>query len=560
MKLFKSFVFGLVMSSYKHASGHEKRQKKKDVEKAQKKQQNAMLKYILVPPSDQHSLEPTNASPISQNSEFIVTENTENLSPNSNRCNESQSNELELEFNENRLPSYPADLSDWPVSISDDFQNYFVQNKPQQNIDCIQSSTTHITICDKITSRSLTPAIFIRKKANSETINREWLVYSPKNNRVYCYVCKLFSEKTIALINGLNDWKNIHARLSEHENSLDHIVSISVLVCRTNICGRIDSELEQQYSKEKQYWRNVLKRVVATIKFLSRNGLAFRGSNSSLYSTGNGNYLSALQYLSEFDPFLASHFENIKNKSSSGKVTYLSSTICDEFIGIIGEKVKKNMVKELLASKYYSLIIDSTPDITHSDQLTIIIRYLLPNGKPVERFCGFIPIYSHTGENLESTVINYLNKMNIDLLNCKGQSYDNASNMSGKYNGLQARLKNRNKAAHYIPCSTHSLNLVGNYAAECCTSASIYFDLIQNIYVFFSASTHRWNVLEEFCKKNKNPLTVKRISDTRWSARADAVNAIINCYNEIKKALTKLSNDDSQKKVAQIEAKEIEKK
>ena len=100
------------MSSYKHASGHEKRQKKKEMEKAQMKQQNAMLKYILVPPSDQHSLEPTNASPISQNSEFIVTENTETLSLNSNRCNESQSNELALEFNENRLPLYPADLSD----------------------------------------------------------------------------------------------------------------------------------------------------------------------------------------------------------------------------------------------------------------------------------------------------------------------------------------------------------------------------------------------------------------------------------------------------------------
>ena len=76
MKLFKSFVFWLVISSYKHASGHEKRQKKKRCGKAEKKQQNAMLNYILVPPSDQHSLEPTNASPISQNSEFIVTENT----------------------------------------------------------------------------------------------------------------------------------------------------------------------------------------------------------------------------------------------------------------------------------------------------------------------------------------------------------------------------------------------------------------------------------------------------------------------------------------------------
>ena len=44
MKSFKSFVIGLVMSSYKHSSFHEKRQRKKDVEKAQKKQQNAVLK------------------------------------------------------------------------------------------------------------------------------------------------------------------------------------------------------------------------------------------------------------------------------------------------------------------------------------------------------------------------------------------------------------------------------------------------------------------------------------------------------------------------------------
>jgi len=31
--------------------------------------------------------------------------------------------------------------------------------------------------------------------------------------------------------------------------------------------------------------------------------------------------------------------------------------------------------------------------------------------------------------------------MNIDIKNCRGQAYDNVSNMSGMYNGLQSRIK-----------------------------------------------------------------------------------------------------------------------
>jgi len=41
--------------------------------------------------------------------------------------------------------------------------------------------------------------------------------------------------------------------------------------------------------------------------------------------------------------------------------------------------------------------------------------------------------------------------MGLDLSNCRGQAYENASNMSGKYNGLQAHLKKSNPLIHYIP-------------------------------------------------------------------------------------------------------------
>lgn len=124
----------------------------------------------------------------------------------------------------------------------------------------------------------------------------------------------------------------------------------------------------------------------------------------------------------------------------TGTVNYLSSTICDEFIGIISNNLRNIIINEIKEVKYYVLIIDSTPDVSHVDQLTVVIRYVLPNGIK-ERFLGFLTITSHTGENLEEAVITYLKDINIDITNCRGQSYDDASNMSGKYKGLQSRIK-----------------------------------------------------------------------------------------------------------------------
>jgi hypothetical protein len=46
--------------------------------------------------------------------------------------------------------------------------------------------------------------------------------------------------------------------------------------------------------------------------------------------------------------------------------------------------------------------------------------------------------------------------------------------MSGKYSGLQARNKILSPNAKYIPCSSHSLNLVGNAAAESSSVATLF--------------------------------------------------------------------------------------
>ncbi|KAE9529170.1 hypothetical protein AGLY_011966 [Aphis glycines] len=67
--------------------------------------------------------------------------------------------------------------------------------------------------------------------------------------------------------------------------------------------------------------------------------------------------------------------------------------------------------------------------------------------------------------------------------------------MSGIYTGLQARIKSINSLADFVPCSAHSLNLVGKNAASCCHDANEFFRLLQNLYSFFTISTHRWKIL-----------------------------------------------------------------
>jgi hypothetical protein len=48
--------------------------------------------------------------------------------------------------------------------------------------------------------------------------------------------------------------------------------------------------------------------------------------------------------------------------------------------------VLENIVHEIKISKYFSTIVDFAPDISKVDQLTVAVRYILPDGSPVERF------------------------------------------------------------------------------------------------------------------------------------------------------------------------------
>lgn len=354
---------------------------------------------------------------------------------------------------------------------------------------------------------------------------------------------------------GFNDWKH-NESIHKHETSKSHCQAAQLYVRRIAELGNVKSLLTKQLNEEKQYWRNILKRVFDAVCFLAVRGLPFRGSNGQIGNTHNGNYLGIIELLAKYDTILRSHIDNYANKGK-GHVSYLSPNVAMEFVHLIATEVKTVIKVEIYSSKYYALIVDSTPDNSHVDQLTVIIRYVDAKGIAKEPFLEFLKETGHKGCEMEDAVIKFLVDNNFTIIDCRGQSYDTAANMSGKYSGLQTRIKQYSPLAVYIPCGGHVLNLNLCHTVEKNVEAAKFFMFVQNVYVFFSGSTKRWNLLIKHLEdglrsrnnKDERLLVPKRLSDTRWSCRVDACRSLKAGYRSYISALDEIANDKDEKQV-----------
>ena len=184
------------------------------------------------------------------------------------------------------------------------------------------------------------------------------------------------------------------------------------------------------------------------------------------------------------------HIRRIKSKEIYSH--YLGKNIQTEIIQILSKAVKEKIVVNLKASKYYSIIVDLSPDISHTEQMTIILRFVsilpTPDEKESyvdirEHFLSFIDIIDTTGAGMTEKILETLDYYGIFMQDLRGQGYDNGLSIRGKQNGVQAKILYLNSRAFYVPCSSHSLNLVVNDAVGSCLDAVTFFDFVQHFYI-----------------------------------------------------------------------------
>ncbi|MEL7308383.1 MAG: DUF4371 domain-containing protein, partial [Pseudomonadota bacterium] len=295
------------------------------------------------------------------------------------------------------------DIGLWPEKLTKEFVDYWavkgaedLQYSDAKILD-VKSATQTFKKDTHDIRRKCTPAMFERKNPNGELVKRSWLCFSPSNGKIYCFFCKLMgATKSQFTDDGFCDWKHASNRLIGHEQSKDHLQAVLSAAGRAREAGSIDSKFELQVNQIEQYWRSVLRRLVSVLKFACERGLALRGDDENIGSPHNGNYLGLLELLSEYDDFLKQHIRKLAN-CGSGHTNYLSSTICEELVTLMGNEVLNEIISRIKLSKYYSISLDSTPDEGHVDQLSVIFRYM-EHDAPVERFVKFLPNQGHKAQ------------------------------------------------------------------------------------------------------------------------------------------------------------------
>ena len=106
----------------------------------------------------------------------------------------------------------------------------------------------------------------------------------------------------------------------------------------------------------------------------------------------------------------------------------------------------------------------------------------------LNRSVDFIESHQKTGKGIAEKILEKLKSDEMSIEDCRGQGYDHWANMTGKYNGVQAQISSINGLASFVPCTAHTLNLVGIHAAEVSPLMVTFFGCVQKIFAFFSNS------------------------------------------------------------------------
>ncbi|ESQ33345.1 hypothetical protein EUTSA_v10009558mg [Eutrema salsugineum] len=428
--------------------GAEKLRDKKKQEEERKSLANSMLRYVLEENENGDGNENENV-----NAENVQNENEDEVMKDNEEKEAFDVKEYLIEGDIN-------DPGNWE-RVDNKLRDFLVDKGPIERLpvdyhfprDSIGRSFSHLSYTRRIT--------------NGEKQDRRWLIYSTAKDKAFCFCCKLFPQENTAYqlaTNGYNDWRNISQTLKEHERSHKHVICMTQwmdLEVRLRTSQTIDKHIQEEINKEKKHWRDVLLRTIALVKGLAKKNIAFRGRSEKIHEDDNGNFLGMMEVFADFDPVIKEHFRRIDKREI--RYHYLSHRIQDELIKMIGTEVKKMILEKIQCAKYFSVILDTTPDCSNREQMSLVIRCVdISDTSPKiqEFFLSFLEVKDKTGEGLFETLQDVLLNLGLSIDDIRGQGYDNGSNMKGKNKGVQKRLLEINSRAVYTPCGCHSLNLL----------------------------------------------------------------------------------------------------
>jgi len=256
-------------------------------------------------------------------------------------------------------------------------------------------------------------------KGKQRQFNSSWfkeyphLEYSICYDAAFCFICSLFPNgpnraraENSWTVDGVRNWSKMKSRgkgkpgkLELHFSSNTHKSALVDFSNFTLNCNHIDKLLNKenrqaaiQISAQKQFHKDVIKILFDVTRTLARQGLSFRGDGDE----NNGNFKQIILLLSRYCPTMKTWLEETAFRPYH--VTYMSHDSQNEFIHLLAKETKKKIVSEVKKAQMYSVMADTTPDLSNRDQMSVCVRYVDTKSKVCERLIEITETQDKTGK------------------------------------------------------------------------------------------------------------------------------------------------------------------
>lgn len=239
----------------------------------------------------------------------------------------------------------------------------------------------------------------------------------------------------------------------EHAQAHRHYEAL--LKLSTSNTDSVASQLDNARKEEERRRRQALLKQLSSLLYLTRQGLSIRGHDDT-----EGNLFQLVQLRSEDDP-------NLKAWLCTRK--YFSAEIVNEQIELMAKSVLRNILSDIHTASWFAIIADEATDVSKCEQLCVCIRWIDNSYEVFEDPIGLVKVPKTDAETLYSTLRDVCVRCMLPFDELRGQAYDGAACMSGHISGVAAHVKREQKAALFVHCLAHSLNLCLQDTACVCT-------------------------------------------------------------------------------------------
>ncbi|XP_018629566.2 uncharacterized protein [Nicotiana tomentosiformis] len=300
----------------------------------------------------------------------------------------------------------------------------------------------------------------------------------------------------------------------------------------------IHTSFDKQSEKEKNESRRRLSGSIDVARFILRLGFPFCGHDESQSSTNRGIFLKLLQWYGDIDRDIGS----IILENAPRNEMMCSPSIQKDIVDACVKETITAIIEDL-DGDFFGILVDESKDISHKEQMALVLRYVNKEGEVIERFVGIVHVSNTSAMSLKKTICSFLSNHSPSPTQIRGQGYDGASNMQGELNGVKTLILNESPSAYCIHCFAHQFQLTFVALAKKHSDVDDLFCIVTNVLNIVVVSFKRRDLLREHQAEKLDELLksgevhtgrglnqergLQRPDDTRWGSHYKMLDNLI---------------------------------